>query len=50
MRYKVKVTEKHSAIVLVDAESAEEAKGKAVEEANCEFESVYDSEILDEEE
>jgi len=45
--YRVKVTEKHSDYVLVKANSEEEAKGLAQSEANCEFECLYDCEIVD---
>ena len=46
MRYRVKVIEKHSDYVWVDADSAEEAKNIAIKEAECEFECVYDCEII----
>lgn len=49
-KYMVKVTEKHTDIVLVDAESRDEAKKKAVELSECDFDCVYDSEIIREEE
>jgi hypothetical protein len=48
MRYRVKVTEKHSDHVWVEAESESEAEDKAVEFAECQFESVYDSEVTGE--
>ncbi len=48
--YRVKVTEKHCDYVLVKASSAEEARKKAVEEANCEYELLYDVEVLYEQE
>lgn len=44
--YRVKVTEKHSDYVWVDAEDEEQAKIKAVELAECEYESLYDCEIV----
>lgn len=44
-RYRVKVTEKHSDYVWVDAESEEEAMRLAPKYAHCEFECVYDCEI-----
>lgn len=44
--YRVKVTEKHSDYVWVDAESAEEAKRIAPEHAQCEFECLYDCEVV----
>ena len=48
IEYRVKVTEKHSDIVTVIADSAEEARDKAVSEADCQFDSVYDCEIISE--
>lgn len=45
--YRVKVTEKHSDVVLVEADSAEEAKNIAPQEADCQFESLYDCEVLE---
>lgn len=45
-RYRVKVTEKHSDYVWVDAESPEEAKAKAPEVSDCQFECLYDCEIF----
>lgn len=48
MRYRVKVTEKHSGFVWVEADSASEAEDKAVEEAECQFESTYNSETTGE--
>lgn len=47
--YRVKVTEKHSDFVWVEADSAEEAKDKAPAHAQCEFEVLYDCEIVSEE-
>ena len=47
MKYRVKVTEKHSDYVWVDANTQEEAKHKAIELAVCEFECFYDCEIAD---
>jgi len=45
-RYRVKVTEKYSDYVWVDAESAEEAKRLAPVESQCEFECLYDCEVV----
>jgi hypothetical protein len=47
--YRVKVTEKHSDYVWVKAKSREEALAKAPDEANCEFECLYDCEVVEEE-
>ena len=44
--YKVKVIEKHSDYVWVKADTEEEAKDKAMMESECEFEFVYDCEII----
>ncbi len=44
--YRVKVTEKHSDVVTVQANSREEAVDIAVSEAACTFECVYDAEII----
>jgi hypothetical protein len=46
--YRVKVTEKHSDFVWVKANSREEAKELAQIMAECEFESLYDCEIVEE--
>ena len=46
MKYRVKVTEKHSDYVWVDADSAEEAKELAPKYAQCEFECLYDCEVV----
>ena len=48
MKYRVKVTEKHSDYVWVEAESAAEAEDKAVEFAECEFECIYSSDATGE--
>ena len=48
--YRVKVTEKHSDYVWVKAESKEEAEEMAIDESLCEFECVYDSEVVEENE
>jgi hypothetical protein len=48
MRYKVKVTEKHSDYVWVEAETKSEAEDLAVEVAECVFECAYDSEATGE--
>jgi hypothetical protein len=45
-KYRVKVTEKHSDFVHVEADSEEEAKEKAIELAQCEFECLYDCEVV----
>ena len=45
-RYRVKVTEKHSDYVWVDADTPEEAKALAPQHEECEFESLYDCEIV----
>ena len=47
--YRVKVTEKHSDHVWVKANSAEEAKELAPEYSECEFECLYDCEVVAEE-
>ena len=48
--YRVKVIEKHSDYVWVKADSAEEAKDKAPEHAECEYEVLYDCEVVEENE
>ena len=48
--YRVKVTEKHVDYVWVKADSAEEAKDKAHEKSECEFELLYDCEVVEENE
>lgn len=48
MKYRVKVTEKHSDYVWVEAESQSEAEEKAPEFAECEFECTYSSEATGE--
>ena len=50
IEYRVKVTEKHSDIVTVIADSAEEARDKAMSEADCHFELTYDCEVVGENE
>lgn len=47
-QYRVKVTEKHSDVVWVDANTRSEALSMAPAIAECEFECVYDCEILEE--
>jgi hypothetical protein len=47
--YQVKVTEKHCDYVWVKASSEEEAKELAPAHASCEFESLYDCEVVAEE-
>ncbi len=49
-RYRVKVTEKHCDHVWVEAESEEEAQDEAVKYAECEYELLYDSQVVAEEE
>ena len=46
--YKVKVIELHTDIVIVEAENEEEAKDIAAMEAKCQYDCVYDYEILSE--
>ncbi len=46
MKYRVKVIEKHSDYVWVEADSEDEALNKAPEDAQCEFECLYDCEIV----
>lgn len=46
-KYKVKVVEKHCDYVWVEADSAEEAEDKAISEAECMFELVYSSEVVE---
>ena len=46
MQYRVKVTEKHSDYVWIEASSEEEAKRLAPEYAQCEFECLYDCEVV----
>lgn len=48
-RYRVKVTEKHVDHVWIVAASADDAKALAPEFAECEFDSVYDCEVVAEE-
>lgn len=48
--YRVKVVEKHCDFVWVEAGSAEEAEDRAVEFAECEYESLYSSEATGESE
>ena len=47
-KYRVKVTEKHSDYVWVEAESASEAEDLAPQEAECQYESLYDCEVVEE--
>ena len=47
-RYRVKVVEKHSDIVEVIAKSRDQARDMAIGESNCQYESLYECEILDE--
>ena len=49
-QYRVRVKEMHSDIVYVDATSREQARHLAPHHANCEFECLWDCEILDESE
>ena len=46
--YRVKVTEKHCDYVWVKAESRDEALEKAPRLAECEYELLYDAEIMEE--
>lgn len=46
--YRVKVTEKHCDHVWVKADSREEALSKAHGYAECEYECLYDCEIVEE--
>jgi hypothetical protein len=46
-KYRIKVTEKHTDHVWVDAENGDEALEKAIEIAQCEFECLYDCEIME---
>ena len=48
--YRVKVTEKHSDYVWVEADSDEQAKDIAHGYSHCEFECLYDCEIISKEE
>lgn len=48
-KYRVKVTEKHTDYVWVDASSRGEAERLAPEFAECEYEILYDCEIIEEE-
>lgn len=48
--YRVKVVEKHSDHVWVKAESRAKALEEAMDKANCEFECVYDCQIVEERE
>lgn len=48
MRYRIKVVEKHSDYVWVEASSSSEAEEKAHELAQCEFESLYSAEFTGE--
>lgn len=50
MQYRVKVTEVHSDYVWVEANSAEEAKDLAPQYAECQFECLYDCEVVGTEE
>ena len=46
--YRVKVTEKHCDYVWVKASSRDEARELAPAEAECEYELLYDCEIVEE--
>ena len=48
-RYRVKVTEKHSDFVWVEANSNSEAEALAHEYAECSYELLYDAEVVSEE-
>lgn len=45
--YRIRVTEKHTDFVWVTAESAEQAKDAAQAVSECEFECVYDCEVIE---
>ncbi len=49
-KYRVKVTEKHVDYVWVEAESDEEAINEAAVNSQCEFDCLYDCEIILDEE
>ena len=49
-KYRVKVTEKHSDYVWIIAENRKEAEMKAPGESQCEYESLYDVEVVQESE
>ena len=44
-KYRVKVIEKYSDVVIVDAKNRKEAMDKAVEIAEVSFECLYDCEV-----
>jgi len=48
-KYRVKVTEKHVDYVWVEADSKEEAYNLAPAYAECEFDLLYDCEVVEEE-
>jgi len=48
VKYRVKVVEIHTDYVWVEADSAQEAEQKAHEEAQCEYETLYSSEVTGE--
>ena len=47
-KFRVKVVEKHSDFVWVEAETAEDAEDRAHEFAQCEYESLYSAEATGE--
>ena len=47
-KFRIKVVEKHSDFVWVEAETAEEAEDKAHNFAECEYESLYSAEATGE--
>ena len=44
--YKIKVTELHSDVVYITAESADQAIDQAHYEASCEYECLYDTQVI----
>ena len=45
-QYRVKVTEKHVDYVWVTASSRKEAEDSAIANSSCEYDCVYDAEII----
>lgn len=46
-KYRIKVTEKHTDHVWVTAENEEEALAAAPEHSECEYECLYDCEVME---
>ena len=46
--YIIKVTEKHSDTVTVEASNEDDAIKKALDVSYCEYESLYDAEVISE--